>query len=216
MLPEKPLWSILIATLASRRDKFQRLMDVLLPQAEKAECIEVIACHNNGEKPLGAIRQALMEEARGEYLSFLDDDDMVPDYFVPKMLSALWQKPDVVGLYMRYYESGHFIANSYHSIGHESHNTTTAFYRDLSHQQPVRSVLARKGDFRAAWPEDNAWKTAVRPLLRTEVYVDEMMYHYYHNGADTVQGNLAPHTFTERAKISSPVFRWMEIEDVHH
>ena len=69
------LWTVCIATLASRDAKFRDLMGTLLPQAEAAGGIEVVACHNNGEQPLGDIRQALLMAAAGEYVSFLDDDD---------------------------------------------------------------------------------------------------------------------------------------------
>lgn len=209
---DEPLWTILIATLASRTDKFIRLMDVLLPQIEELPYVEVIACHNNGEKPLGDIRQALLMAAEGRYVSFLDDDDEIPEYFVREMLPALWEDPDVVGFFMEYWEGGQFGAISHHSIRFEPHDTPGHLYRDLTHQMPVKTELAQQGDFRIAWPEDNAWRNAVRPLLKTESIVDKCMYYYKHSWADSVQGNLQPHTYTSRPDIQSPFFRWLELD----
>lgn len=213
-MPDTPLWTILIATLASRDAKFAALMATLLPQAEGAGDVEVIACHNNGERPLGDIRQALLMAATGAYVSFLDDDDGIPPYFVQAMIPALQAGPDAVGFWMEYHEGGRFVANSYHSLRHEPHDTAGGFYRDLTHQQPVRTELARKGDFRDGWPEDGAWRKKVRPLLATEVYIDKCMYWYRHDWADSVQGTLAPHTYMPRPVITSPVFRWLEVDDV--
>ncbi len=208
---EEPLWSILICTLASRQDKFMRLMDVLLPQAEEIGEVEIIACHNNGERPLGEIRQALMMDARGKYLSFVDDDDEVPDYFVREMLLALWEDPDVVGFITEYSErEAAWRATVYNSLQYEPHDTPGKLYRDLVHQMPCRAELAKQGDFTRGWPEDNTWRNVVRPLLKTEVYIDKVLYYYRHSWADSVQGQLAPHTYTPRPVIESPVFRWLD------
>jgi hypothetical protein len=209
-----PLWTILAATLASRQAKFTALMDCLLPQAEAAGCIEVIACHNNGERPLGDIRQALLMAATGEYVSFVDDDDEVPGYFCEAMVPALRDGPDVVGFRVEYHEGGRFAGNCYHSLAHTPRQDGDDYYRDLTHLQPVRTVLAQRGDFRAGWPEDGTWRKAVRPLLESEAYIDQCMYVYRHDWGDTVQGALAPHTHTPRPVITSPVFRWLDIADV--
>lgn len=206
-----PLWTILIATLASREAKFRGLMGTLLPQAEAAGRVEVIACHNNGERPLGDIRQALLMSAAGTYVSFLDDDDGIPPYFCEAMIPALEKGPDVAGFWMEYHEGGVHAANSYHSLRHEPHDEGGVLYRDLTHQMPVRTVLAQQGDFRDAWPEDNAWRNKVRPLLATEEYIDRCMYYYRHDWSDSVQGNLTPHTHTPRPEISSACFRWLDL-----
>jgi hypothetical protein len=205
------LWTILVATLASREAKFRALMGSLLPQAEAAGCVEVVACHNNGERPLGEIRQALLMAARVEYVSFVDDDDTVPPYFVEEMVPALRAGPDVVGFMVEYRVNGYFAATSYHSLAYEPHDAGDRLFRDFSHQQPVRTALARQGDFRDGWPEDNVWRRKVRPLLSTEVYVDKYMYHYLYNPSDSVQRSLAPHTPAPRPVITSPVFRWLEV-----
>ena len=205
------LWTVCIATLASRDAKFRDLMGTLLPQAEAAGDIEVVACHNNGEQPLGDIRQALLMAAAGEYVSFLDDDDTIPGYFCEAMVPALGEGPDVAGFWMEYWEGGHHAANSYHSLRYTPHDEAGRLYRDLTHQMPVRTVLAQQGDFRDAWPEDNAWRNKVRPLLVTEVYIDRCMYYYRHDWGDSVQGALTPHTYTPRPEITSPCFRWLDL-----
>ena len=103
-------WSILIPTIARRRVKFAALLDVLLPQAERAPArVEVVALHNNGERPLPEIRQALVDAAAGRYLSFVDDDDMVVPSYVNDIAFALLENPgaDSVGFQLeRAWETG--------------------------------------------------------------------------------------------------------------
>jgi hypothetical protein len=67
--------SILIATLGERKDRFTALVDKLVSQAN--DDVEIIAYFNNGELPLGDIRQALVDEAVGQYVCFIDDDDVL-------------------------------------------------------------------------------------------------------------------------------------------
>jgi hypothetical protein len=88
------LWSVLIATLASRKAKLARLLGVLLPQAEAHGRVEVLGLHNNGERGLGDYKQALLEAAAGEYVSFADDDDLVEPDFVAAVTGCMAAGPD--------------------------------------------------------------------------------------------------------------------------
>ena len=92
--------SILIPTIGRRRERFAALLDVLLPQAEKSRAsTEVVALYNNGEHPLPQVRQRLLDAARGAYVCFVDDDDMVAPCYVDEIVSALAENPgaDSVG-----------------------------------------------------------------------------------------------------------------------
>ncbi len=117
---------------------------------------------------------------------------------------------------MQYFESDQFVAETFHSLRFEPHDEPGRLYRDLTHQQPVRSSIAKQGDFRLGWPEDNTWRNKVRPLLSVdkEIYIDKVMYYYKHSWTDSVQGNLAPHTYAPRPDIQSPFFRWIEMDSI--
>ena len=69
--------SILIPTLFSRKEKFCNLMTILSSQANDE--VEVVINRDNGEKSIGEKRNELLKEATGEYVCFVDDDDMVDD-----------------------------------------------------------------------------------------------------------------------------------------
>jgi hypothetical protein len=101
-----PNWTILIATLGQRQERFQRLLQHLLPQIEQAEGrVNVLAYWNNGERPLAEVRQALVEEADGTHISFVDDDDLVASTYVSCILKKLTDTPgiDYVGFRLQCY-----------------------------------------------------------------------------------------------------------------
>lgn len=193
----KPVWSILVATLGQRRSRFKRLVDILAPQLESANgAVELVAYWNVGEVPLAEIRQTLVDEARGTYISFIDDDDTVPYYFVDEVLRAIESYshsidgyPDYVGWQMQTYVDGEPLKPTYHSL-HYDHwwDDESGYYRDISHLNPIlkRCVLTAGADFRRTQPpEDVAWTDQLRGHLTAEAYVDRVMYHYHASRTDS-------------------------------
>jgi hypothetical protein len=104
-------WSILILTQARRQHKFLGLLNVLLPQAEAAGDVEVVALRNYGgytQDGLGPLRQALLDDARGTWVSFADDDDMVTADYVAAVRAAIDGCPlaEFIALRVMVYEAG--------------------------------------------------------------------------------------------------------------
>lgn len=87
------------------------LLDVLAPQiTDEVECLLI---DDGSEKPFktkykwckvfrkenggcATARNVGLNNASGEYISFIDADDLVPDYFVRKLLETTASKPDVI------------------------------------------------------------------------------------------------------------------------
>ena len=178
-------WSILIATLARRGDALGQVLADLGPQlAATGDQIEVVALRNHAERPLGDVRQSLVDDARGEYISFVDDDDRLPDYYVSRVLPLL-DGVDYIGWRMQCYEHGRPLNPTFHSLQYSRwFETPDAYYRDISHLNPVRRELA--ADFRCERPpEDVDWVIRMRGRLTTEHFIDDVMYHYYQSAADS-------------------------------
>lgn len=185
---DAPTWTILIPTLGQRATLFQRLMAVLLPQLEPYEGrVRVVAWWNNGEPALSAIRHQLVQDTTTDYVSFADDDDLVPEYFVAEVMAALDQWPDYVGWQTRYSSNGvdHGLVD--HSLAHggwREEKNPYRLLRDITHINPMRTDVAKMGDFRRGVrpgrPEDRPWVDQIRKtgLLQTEVYIDKIMYDY--------------------------------------
>lgn len=210
------LWSILCPTLSSRQAKFADLMSVLLPQCEAHGSVEVVALHNDGERDIAEYRQALLEDARGTYLSFFDDDDwpeLGDDGFVPAITAAMESGPDFVAFHVAYYENGRLESRpTITGLQHDRwHDTDTAMIRDITILNPVRSELAKRADFRRQYgdgKEDWTYRSELKPLLKTQAEIPRTLYHYRHDTGDSVQTGLRPHAHAPRPAIDSPAFRW--------
>jgi len=208
-------WSILIPTIGQRADSFARLMDVLLPQLDPyAGRVRVLAWWNNGDPPLGDIRQALVETAGTDYVCFVDDDDLVPDYYVAEVVRALESRPDHVGFQVGYHVDGVLREVVDHSLRHRRwYRDAGGLYRDLTHLDPLRTDLALRGDFRRRMrrgrAEDRPWVKQVRPHVATEEYIDKVMYHYLWSEAGSAWQNpdRIRQGFT-RPDVDHPHFTW--------
>jgi glycosyltransferase involved in cell wall biosynthesis len=209
-----PLWSILIATLSAREDQLAALLAVLLPQCEADGRVEVVGLHNDGEHPLAVYRQALLDAAAGDYVSFVDDDDQVDGEFVPAVTAAMAADPDYVAFSHAYYADGRrhplpvVTGISYGGW----YDTAEALIRDVTQINPVRRSIAQQADFTSPseGAEDWSYVKQIRPLLRTQADTGRLLYHYYWNSQDTNQRRLAPPGRRPRPVISSPCFRWIE------
>lgn len=182
-----PTWTILIATLAVRTDRFTRLLAMLLPQTDEYHgAVTVCAYRNNAERPLSHIRAALLDQAESAYVSFVDDDDLVAEDYVAAILPLL-DGVDQVGFRMQHYANGVPSKPTYHSLRYDGWwDDDRGYYRDVSHLNPIRTEIARRVDYRQCEPpEDVAWADHVRQFVTTEHYVGSCMYHYYSSADST-------------------------------
>lgn len=183
-----PTWTILIATLAQRAPRFERVVNELLPQTESYDgAVRLCAFFNRGEHPLGHVRQALVEHVTSTYVSFVDDDDLVPSFHVDSVMSVLPDEPDYVGWRMQCFADGVALKPTVHSLRYTGwFDDENGYYRDVSHLNPIRRDLALRADFRRGEPpEDVSWADQVRPHVHGESFVDRVMYYYHSSSSDS-------------------------------
>jgi hypothetical protein len=180
-----PTWTILIPTLGQRRELLRRLLDGLMPQVDAAGGrVKVLAYWDNGEVSLAVKKQALVDACDTDYQCFVDDDDTVSDDYVDRILGAIESRPDYVGLKLMVYMNGAPFVLSHHSLRHGRWtNEGESYYRrDITCANPMRTDIARTARFdvvERGQPEDVPWVTQLRGRLKTEVFVDEVLYHYW-------------------------------------
>lgn len=181
-----PRWSILVATVGVRNAHLAHLLASLAPQVDAHHGqVEVVVYWDNFETTLGHVRQHLLDGAHGRYVSFVDDDDEIPDYHVAKVMAALATGVDYVGWRMQLYEDGVPAKPTFHSLRYDRWSEDRhGYYRHVSHLNPIRATLARLGRFdRTTPPEDVDWShqvhaaLAARPNVR-EAFIDDVMYVY--------------------------------------
>lgn len=188
-MTSNPKLTICICSVPARADKLAKLLDVLLPQVDKYQRqIEVLLFWNNFEYSLGFLRQSMLEEARGEYICHIDDDDMVPEDYCDTILPLL-DGTDYIGFKVNFLDSGKKMKPVYHSLKYQTwYEDADAYYRGVTHLNPVRTELARLSSFPTEYNvgEDSKWAIGMKDKCKTEHFIDREMYTYDHEGDDSV------------------------------
>jgi glycosyltransferase involved in cell wall biosynthesis len=181
------LFSILICSLHSRKEFLTRIMKILTPQLEGvADLVEILIETDEREMSIGAKRNILLDKAKGKYIAFVDDDDIVSSDYISKILDALEKDPDVVGMHLLHFNDGAFAGLTYHSLKYrswfENQDKSTGlmrYYRNPNHLNPVRRKYAIKTRFpEISMGEDKDYSGNLLQYLETEEYITEPIYYY--------------------------------------
>lgn len=218
-----PTWTILVPTLGQRRETFARLMQRILPQTEPHDGrVRVCAFWNNGERPVGEVRQDLLDHATSDYVCFVDDDDLVSMDYVLRITMAMEYEPEYVGFIVRIYQEGRPWKKAYHNLaygGFGKGKDGVSLYRDITHLNPILTKIAQQASYRDAPPgsaEDMHWINQIRGKVKQQHYINKILYHYYYsrNSSSQVLRNgvwlqkgikPGPH---RRFEVIHPNFSW--------
>jgi len=170
--------SILIATMPSRNIEFANLISILQPQ--QTNNVEILLdCELKYN--IGIKRNKLLQQAKGDYVVYIDDDDEVTGNYVPLILNAIQSGADCIGI------SGIITTNgSDKSQWHISKDygrwftgPDGTYYRTPNHISPVKRELALKAGFpEISFGEDAEYSRRLLPFLKTEVKIEQNIYHY--------------------------------------
>jgi glycosyltransferase involved in cell wall biosynthesis len=181
--------SILIPTVPQRANLFLELHSEINKQLEMANAfgiVEVISDDSPvGTKTTGQKRNDLIRVSQGEYVWFIDDDDMIMPNAIQNVLTALEQKPDALAINgimttngndkKEWYISKDLEYTADYSKGYE------VYLRPTNHITPTKKEIAKliqfenKSNF-----EDYAYCMELKRLglIKTEVKISEPVYHY--------------------------------------
>jgi hypothetical protein len=187
------LWQILVCSIWHRTGLLTELLDALAEQMLPG--VGVIVFRDNLQTGYGEKCQALVEASTAEYVSFIDDDDMVDFEFVPWIVAALEREPDYVGFNVRFTEDGVLQMPVIHSLEYPGwHNTAERLYRDIVHFNPIRRELALRSRWYGGNGADRQWAEELRSqcCVHTQEYIPLDLLHYQHVMADTFEAPRVP------------------------
>ena len=174
-------FSILICTIESRAKQLQNLLNLLKPQLTKE--VEVLTECDNKQMSVGRKRQILLERAKGDYVAFIDDDDIVSEDYVANILEAIKQDPDCIGMLVRCLLDG----KNKLAITSNKYNTWKEnvdgfdFVRCILHLNPVKRWIALKIGYKdVRFQEDHNYSLELNRsgLLQKEVMIEKELYTY--------------------------------------
>ena len=181
------LLSILVPTLSCRGELFRRLATDLQRQIEQrgiAGEVEVLSLVDDGEQPTGTKRNELLQQARGAFVVFVDDDDEVSPNYVSLICDAIVRRPDAdcIGIRGEITFRGRHRREFVHSIRYHDYSSSGGVYtRPPYHLNPMRREIAAAYRFRDVYySEDIDWAFQIRAArrLRNEEFVNEILYYY--------------------------------------
>lgn len=173
--------SILLCTVETRAALFAKLHTEISRQAS-GRSVEVLVACDNKEISIGKKRQNLLEQATGDWVCFIDDDDWIAPTYVDEILAALATKPDCVGFKLHCTTNGMNPQSAIASMRYPKWVENTDGYghcRSIYHKTPTRRNLALQVGFPdLRYAEDKVFSTGIMKLVTTEAFIDKVLYFY--------------------------------------
>jgi glycosyltransferase involved in cell wall biosynthesis len=187
---KKPLLSILICTMPVRNQAFQLLLDNLKKQISNGFDHEVeVISDDRMEITTGFKRNDLLSKSKAKFSVFIDDDDIVSNDYVSKILNCIKENPDIdcIGI------KGQIITNGSHIKQWEIskdfnrwYEDNDKYYRTPNHISPIKTKLCLQAGFPdITIGEDSEFSKRVLPLLKKEAKIDGNIYFYHYNNGQT-------------------------------
>jgi hypothetical protein len=184
--------SILIPTLPQRKKMFNILYKNLMAQIDFVHTthpslgqVEILFDSSKkflkGGLSVGAKRDALKCRATGDYLVFVDDDDIVAPNYLESVLRLSESNPDIITFRSLYKSStywGIVDMNLNHSEN-EQMNDTTIVKRQPFHVCPIRTSIAQQHSFPDINnAEDWGWMVKVLSNCQKQAHSDQILHQY--------------------------------------
>jgi glycosyltransferase involved in cell wall biosynthesis len=183
--------SILICSHITRKPLMDRMVHHLDSQWRPG--VEILTTTNKDYTKRGKTRNKLLDAADGQYCCFVDDDDVVSDDYVAKILAAIDKKPDICGI------MGQVIQLRYPPVTRDfqlsiqypqifslpikgTERDLPVIRRFASHLCPIRTKIAQSIRF----PEDNKHEdNGYSDRLKfcgslNETIIDGTIYYYFY------------------------------------
>jgi hypothetical protein len=183
-------WQILILTSPSRSVFLEQLLSLLEPQINalglrKFDQVDILIRKDDWKEPpfigVGGKREAVRKQATGDYICWFDDDDLpAPDYI--SSILPLLDGIDYVGFNLYTTVDKKYIGPTDHTLrnlGWTDDYHDPAHHRDISHLNPMRRDLAMLKPMSGPTGEDHRWADSMRGLVKTEHYIDKVLYYYF-------------------------------------
>ncbi len=183
----QPILSILTPAIWERLDQSAALAESIAA-CHLAELIEHLVLLDDRKRSVGAKRQALLDSARGQYIAFCDDDDIIAHDYISHLLTAAQHAPDVITFEQHAVidgVGGHIIFDATHPTDDPWIARGTA-RRAPWHVCAWRREIVRDCIFPdISYGEDLQWSLQARLRIRTARHIDRVLHTYRHSAATT-------------------------------
>lgn len=183
--------SILICTVVGREKSYENLLNELVKQIANNNLhgqVEILTEKDDCKITVGTKRNILKNKASGEYICFIDDDDMVSEDYLSEIFIATESNPEIITFQVQRYKNENldevYIPNVH--IGNLKSGNIT-FIQNLLHLCPHKKYLADKINFTDKnFAEDFDYSMALAKLNPRDFKIDKILYLYYFSEKGTL------------------------------
>lgn len=196
-------WSVLIPTIPGREASLQSLLASIREKVARLAPhlrVEYSIAFDNREKSIGRKREELLQNAKGKYMAFIDDDDAITDAYIEDLRETIAGGHHVMRLRGQIQQ---------YTFTHSTENTLggmmardEVFLRPPNHLNPMMTDVAKLIHFGdAVRGEDLDWtiRLAKRGFLEREYRSDSSRIHYLYQMGDR---KIDPQTLDFQKKTS--------------
>lgn len=202
-VPENEIkFSVLILSIPSRLEAMGFAMKRLQVQAEatgQGRSIEILVLLDNQSKTISEKRNDLLKIARGSYVAFLDDDDIVSERYLERILGAIDANfgVDCISFNQSCSLNGELmsvefgIGNPHGELWRMPDGQYGPIKRPPYHMCAWRRELAQSVSFYSVYAsngqstEDINWLMRLYPKVQTEHHIDAALHGYIYDSRQT-------------------------------
>lgn len=182
--------------MASRMTSLYGVLEELFKQAD-GKPVEVVCLLDNKKSNLSEKRNQAIAQAKGRYISFVDDDDKIEPDYVDRILESISANPKadciVFDVLVHGYSSEPKLCS--YGIEYQHGENEGAYLRKPNHVMAYRTELSRKHKYKvelSAISEDTEWAERASKDIESQARIGKTLYHYFYDPKTTSQLMPAP------------------------
>jgi glycosyltransferase involved in cell wall biosynthesis len=172
--------SVLIPSVPERMVQLQGMMDKLNKQALNKP-VEILVLLENKKRTTGSKRNMLIEQAQGDYVAFVDDDDRVASDYIDSLITAIdeFSGADCIVFDVEVNFNGQFTKVCKYGKEYEYGQDENFYYRRPNHIMCYARRIASKHKFRdVSYMEDDEWGPRVSNDIVNQARLPAILYFY--------------------------------------
>ena len=176
--------SVLINTIDERHEDMVNLYHDLIIQVGDYP-VEILVLMDNKKRTIGEKRTSLLQVAKGEYVTTVDDDDDISDDYIDELMKAIESGSDVITFKQQASIDDETFTVTF-GMNNENEQLTRGFndkFVDIKrkpfHVCAWKRELVKDIIFPSAnYSEDWAWCEEALLRVQTETHIDKVLHYY--------------------------------------
>lgn len=190
------LLTVIVPSIPSRMESLYGVLNDLFKQAD-GKPVEIVCLLDNRKSNLSEKRNQAIKNAKGRFISFVDDDDKIEPDYVDQILEAIKTNPKADCVVFDVLVHGYTPEPKLcaYGIEYEQGENETSYLRKPNHVMAYRTEISRKHEYRkdlSAISEDTEWAERASKDIQSQARISKTLYHYFYNPKTTTQLMPAP------------------------